>query len=224
MKFARLFLRQLFRTEGYTLDQTILIVAIIAILVTLIIITVGWNLLNRAGGTKLAVQFRQIEDVNGQFYNEFRRWPDNAFSTAPTTPKDGNVVVLSSLTPAGATLASTITLTRNYLSGFKATTASVQHSFSSGGLVEQQTITNPSGMTGKFLMVQFTKVPFAQVQAAEWAIDGQVNENYTTGRVTAYKDTSGDCMVATLSAANAATTSTGSGSLVNACYAANNVQ
>ena len=66
------------RNAGYTLDQTILIVAIIAILITLIVATIGWELLNRAGGTKLASQFRQIEDANGLFFASHGVWPHAA--------------------------------------------------------------------------------------------------------------------------------------------------
>ena len=62
------------RTAGYTLDQTILIVAIIAILITLIVATIGWALLNRAGGTKLAAQLKQIEDANGLFFSSYNQW------------------------------------------------------------------------------------------------------------------------------------------------------
>jgi type II secretory pathway pseudopilin PulG len=232
MNFIKQARKMLQRNEGYTLDQTILIVAIIAILVTLIIITVGWNILNRASGTKLAAQFRQVEDANNQFYAEWRQWPLDIYSTAPTSAKDGNVVALSGLTPAGATLNSTITgaggLSHNYLSGFTASTSNVVHTFSSAATnyIEQLRVTAPTGFPGnsKYIIVQFNNVPFSQVQQAEYAIDGQANENYTSGRVIAYKDTSGDCMVASLAAGNAATTTTNGGTLVNACYVANNTQ
>jgi len=235
--FLKNLAKQLRRNEGYTLDQTILIVAIIAILVTLIIITVGWTILNRASGTKLAAQFRQVEDANNQFYAQWRQWPQDVFSTPPTSAKDGNIVALSGLTPTGASLNSSIAdaggLNKNYISGFKSDMNNVYHTFSSSAnsYIEQTVVDAPNGFPGnsKYLIVEFLNVPFSQVQQAEFAIDGQVNENYTTGRVLAYKDTGGDCMVAALSTGNAAVGGTGpnatnGGTLVNACYVANSIQ
>jgi Tfp pilus assembly protein PilE len=80
MRYLNNLSQRLRRADGYTIDQTILIVAIIAILVTIIILTVGWNIINKASGTKLAAQFKQIEDANGQFYAQHRTWPHRAYT------------------------------------------------------------------------------------------------------------------------------------------------
>lgn len=67
---------------GYTIDQTILIIAIIAILITIIIATVGWDLLQRAGGAKVASHLRQIEGAIGEFYSRHELWPHEALGVA----------------------------------------------------------------------------------------------------------------------------------------------
>jgi type II secretory pathway pseudopilin PulG len=76
--------------QGYTIDQTILIVAIIAILITLIIITIGWTLLTRTTGNKLASYMTQMDTAINSFYNDNRRFPATgdgiaAFQTAGLT-------------------------------------------------------------------------------------------------------------------------------------------
>ena len=66
-------------------------------MITLIIASVGWDLLSRAGGTKLASYMRQIEDANGQFYAKMGVWAHNATSQAGIANADdaeGNIVVL----------------------------------------------------------------------------------------------------------------------------------
>ncbi|MFZ2619709.1 MAG: hypothetical protein WAX89_02450 [Alphaproteobacteria bacterium] len=87
---------------GYTLDQTILVVAIIAILVTIIIATVGWELITRAGGSKFASQLKQVEDATGAFFAEHGRWPTQA---------DSAVITAFSFFPIQAITAQTVALT-----------------------------------------------------------------------------------------------------------------
>jgi hypothetical protein len=219
-------------TAGYTIDQTILIVAIIAILVTLIIITVGWNLINKASGTKLASQFRQIEDANGQFYASFRTWPHQAY-TAPATNGTNNILALAA-DPAITTWRAQVSGSpeflgpngtgtgKNFIPGFRMNAAigGISHGFGSGGLIQQTPLTSPYGLQGNYLVVRFANVPFSEVQQAERAIDGDTNANYGTGRV-----------VATASGANCLTAApagvavnTAASILVNACYAANLIQ
>lgn len=72
------------RLAGFTLDQTILVVAVIAVLATIIISSVAWNVLNRANATKLNAHLTQINDAIGQFYqdNDYT-WPQNASQLAP---------------------------------------------------------------------------------------------------------------------------------------------
>ena len=67
------------RLAGYTLDQTILIVAVIAILVTIIVGSVGWEVLNRASSAKIAAHLKQIETAVGVYYKENNNtWPTSA--------------------------------------------------------------------------------------------------------------------------------------------------
>lgn len=76
---------------GYTIDQTILIIAIIAILITIIIATVGWDLLQRAGGAKVASHLRQVEGAIGEFYSRHSLWPHEALNLAPSANSAGNM-------------------------------------------------------------------------------------------------------------------------------------
>lgn len=204
---------------GYTIDQTILIVAIIAILVTLIIISVGWQLINRTSGTKLASQFKQIEDAAGQFYATFRVWPDESYSS--TASATANVLAL---TGSGVTYRATVPAAqrRNFIPGFRINGTSVEHNFASGGVVSMTRLTNPYGLQGSYLVVQFTGVPFSEVTQAETAVDTGANgtANYSNGRIVA--STGASCLAATVS--SPAGTTTNDGDLVTVCYAANLTQ
>ncbi len=210
-------LRTIRNTQGYTIDQTILIVAIIAILVTMIIITVGWNLINKSSGTKLASQFRQIEDAVGQFYSTYRVWPQasytgtvNATNTAGAltgnTPGTGYV---SQVTAIGA---------RNFLPGFLSTTSGVSHTMGSGGSITMSALTNPFGeLQGQYLVVQFGAVPLTEAQEADMAVDGGSTADFQSGRVQA-SPTANSCLV------TAAPTAVGANTSLNVCYAANLIQ
>lgn len=71
------------RLAGFTLDQTILVVAVIAVLATIIISSVAWNVLNRANATKLNAHLQQISDSIGNYYQdgdgtEINAWPSKA--------------------------------------------------------------------------------------------------------------------------------------------------
>lgn len=211
------------RTGGYTIDQTILIVAIIAILVTLIIISVGWQLINRTSGTKLASQFKQIEDANGLFYSTFRIWPDESYSTPATIDSNSNVQALAGVTGA-VTYRATVPSSqqRNFIPGFKINgTTSVLHNFSgSGNTVLMLRKTNPFGLTGSYLVAEFNQVPFSEVIEAERTVDAGPNgtADYANGRVVA---STGDCLSST---PTGVTASTAPGTLVNVCYAGNLTQ
>lgn len=197
-------------TAGYTIDQTILIVAIIAILVTLIIITVGWQLINRTTGAKLASQFRQIEDAIGQFYGDNQMWPHLSY-----TGTVSNAANMQALAGSGVTFRAGVTA-RNYVPGFNGLT----HSFGDGGAITMTNITTPYGNVGQYLVVQFASVPFSDVREAEEAIDGGTTPSYSAGRVTA--STGANCLAATVP--TPATTMTGDTTLVSACYVANLIQ
>ncbi len=202
-------------TSGYTIDQTILIVAIIAILVTLIIITIGWQIINRTSGTKLAAQLRQVEDANGQFFAANRVWPHLAYTTSNNATNN-----MRSLAGTVTYTANTVTTIKNYLPGLRDTGSAVVHNFTNNGATAMEPITNPYGaLQGTYLVVQFTGVPVYEAREAEMAIDAGRNgtEDYASGRFVA--TTGSNCRVA--SAVTGITSNTTGN--VNVCYAANNI-
>ncbi|TGP14622.1 hypothetical protein EN828_27980 [Mesorhizobium sp. M2D.F.Ca.ET.185.01.1.1] len=225
LTFNRLFNR-LTSNKGYTIDQTILIVAIIAILITLVIITVGWQLLNRSSGTKAGAQLKQVEDANGQFYSGQRLWPQNALSSAgtPTT----NMAVLVNQTIPAASWASTIDQSnlRNILPGFRTsgtgTSAVVYHNFGSGSsttsTITQQVNTMATAGPDQRLVVQFADMPLADAKEADKAIDGSVDA--TKGRVI-YGTTA--CLNSTSGGATTIPSAQPTANSVILCYAANTI-
>lgn len=160
--------------RGYTLDQTILIVAIIAILVTIIIASMGWQLLGAASGTKLASHLRQIEAVNGQFYQKYNVWPNNnqenaAFSAAALM---GDATTLDAIGVDATMLATNPA--ENYLPSYSldTTAGTVSHPFGTGGQVTL--LDDASEFPGQtFLTVIFSAVPADEAQKANEAIDGK---------------------------------------------------
>lgn len=181
--FAKYLQPKTLNRQGYTIDQTILIVAIIAILITLIIITIGWQLINRTSGTKAGSQLKQVEDSISQFYAAARVFPHQAFTTAPTSLQ--TAFVLSGNVPTGLTLLPSIassTLT-NYVGGFRVSGQLLQNS--NNGTVAMINgdaagwTASPAGRQS--LIVGFTNVPLSDAEEADRAIDGAVNGN--TGRV-----------------------------------------
>ncbi|PIZ30660.1 MAG: hypothetical protein COY40_04085 [Alphaproteobacteria bacterium CG_4_10_14_0_8_um_filter_53_9] len=208
------------RIAGYTLDQMILIVAIIAILVTIIILSIGWSIISRSSGAKLASQFRQVEDANGQFYAANRVWPQDSVTASNSST---NILALTGGATYRAGLISTENI-KNYVPGFRISGSDVLHNFGgAGGIITMATRNAPFGLTGTYLVVQFTGVPFSEVVEAEKAIDGgtTVNADYTTGRVTAFTTTAGNCFTGT---PNATAASVSPGTPVAACYVANLIQ
>ncbi|RYG58573.1 MAG: hypothetical protein EON60_12870 [Alphaproteobacteria bacterium] len=211
----RLFQR-LTSNKGYTIDQTILIVAIIAILITLVIITVGWQLINRTGGTKTAAQLKQVEDANGQFFAQHRVWPHQGY-TAPGVSAANNVLALANSTTITTWVAGATTSRKNHLSGFTVTSGNVQHKIGSGGNITMENRATPAAAgigTDTRLIIQFAGVPLAEAKEADLNIDGA--ESATQGRVF-YRATGTDCYGG--GATVAATVS-----IVNLCYAANTTQ
>jgi Tfp pilus assembly protein FimT len=211
--------KQFRSTAGYTIDQMILVIAIIAILVTLVIVSVGWNLINQTTGTKLASQFRQIEDSNGQFYANFRVWPHQSY-TAPAVGTAANMAALAGTSGITAWNAA-VTSPRNFIPGFAATGLNVSHTFSkSGNTITMDAVTNPFGITGNYLVIQFSAVPFTNATEAETVVDGTTaaTANYSTGRIVALTG-SNNCVSG--GTTGAATTATSSAASVNVCYVAN---
>lgn len=223
--FNRL-LNRITSNKGYTIDQTILIVAIIAILITLVIITVGWQLINRSGGTKAAAQLRQIEDANGQFYSAQRVWPHLALTTAGT-PVTNMAVLVNQAIPA-ASWAGNIdqSALRNILPGFRVTgtgtSTNVFHGFGGGSsstatLTQQVNVMSTTGSDQR-LVVQVRDIPLAEAKEADKSIDGSTDA--TAGRVI-YGTT--NCLNSTFGGATTIPSAQPTSSLVTLCYGANTV-
>jgi hypothetical protein len=221
------------RHAGYTIDQTILIIAIIAILITIVIATVGWDLINRAGGAKLAAQFRQVEDAVGQFFATHSMWPHQAVNgiSVPIDATEAGQVMYALTGDPGINWVSSIDTSelRNHVTGFSVSnpTAGVtarllEHDF--GGNADS-TIrmfmgapAASSGLSGNsYLIVQFSNVPAPEVLEADEAIDGSLESQI--GRVF-YREDGSNC--ATAGGQTGAHNSQAEKDTV--CYAANLVQ
>jgi hypothetical protein len=178
------------RTAGYTIDQTILIVAVIAVLITLIIASVGWDLLNRTAGTKLASQFRQVEDSNGQFFARQGVWPHTAIAqealAACTNASQANIAAL-----AGECLAVAsgyYARRTNLIAGLKynSTAHTIGHGFGNGGIVSQVASANASDGNAcpggfRYLIVTFGSLAATELNEADEAIDA--GDGPDTGRI-----------------------------------------
>ena len=155
--------------RGYTIDQTILIVAVIAILVTMIIGSVGWDLLSRASGTKLSSHLKQIETANGQFFATHAVWPDEAAAT-PNPVNNFKVLVSQNA------------LAAQYRPAFKDmlpaydgnVSGAIQHSFGSGGdiTMERQELDNQT-----YLVITMKGIPRQEYEEADSKMDGKVDQN-----------------------------------------------
>jgi hypothetical protein len=217
------FTKQLRSTAGYTIDQMILVIAIIAILVTLVIVSVGWNLINRTSGAKLANQLRQVEDQNGSFYSNFRVWPHQSY-TAPAVSPENNVLALSGNPSAALTYSAAVTTPKNFIPGFRHAGGVISHNFSgTGNAITMGSVTNPFGNIGTYMVIQFAGVPFAEAMEAELVIDGgtEATANFGTGRLVAVTGTN-ICNAGAVT--GAATATTARGALVQVCYAGNLLQ
>jgi len=215
--------QRLASNRGYTIDQTILIVAIIAILITMIIVTIGWQLISRSSGTKLGAQLRQIEDANGQFYSVQHMWPHQAYSS-PTADNNMAVLVNRIATSSWNTAVNQGALT-NLLPGmgYDTTAGAVQHSFGSGGgtVAQQVNVASNWGLgTGRYLVVRLTHVPLAEAAEADSAIDGE--DTPGSGRLVYGTN---DCLNATAGGTAPSMPSTApTTGAAYLCYAANTVQ
>lgn len=177
---------------GYTIDQTILIVAVIAVLITLIIGSVGWDLLSRAGGTKLASHLGQIEDANSSFYAKMGVWPHDAMAQAGIAARrndTGNILVLKD---RDATFANSgqaarfFTRFQDYLPGFTvdntATPTAVEHTYGNGGEIAQVENTAQCPGNSTFLRITMTNVPVQEILEADKNIDN--SDGAAAGRLT----------------------------------------
>lgn len=168
------------KAAGYTIDQTILIVAVIAVLITLIIASVGWDLLNRTSGTKLASYLKQIEEANGAFYARQGVWPHVAVDDITTATSNTNIAVLAS--PAAISGTNQYAERwKPYLTGFDVATdgLSVAHQFGSGGSMGQAVDTCDDGKS--HLVITLDNVPLTEISNADETIDGEID--FAAGRV-----------------------------------------
>ncbi|MBI1363769.1 MAG: hypothetical protein GC134_07265 [Proteobacteria bacterium] len=165
---------------GYTIDQTILIVAVIAILITMIIASVGWDLLSRAGGTKLASHLRQFETAVGQFFAKHAVWPHQAGGATGVGNGSANFRALITSTVVDAQYSDEPGEFENYLPSYDGTQDPVQHFFGGGGDVTLDEEVEP--VTGQtYLTFTLIGVPKQEYEEADKKIDGEVD--YAKGRV-----------------------------------------
>lgn len=214
MNALRTLWKSLRSTKGYTLDQTILIIAIIAILVTLIILTVGWNLINKASGTRLAQQLGNVEDAVGNYYGDNRAWPK---SNTATSPMD-DALSLAGINDANSS-------TKNYIGGLGNATSYIYHNLSNIAQANRRValyqVANPWGVTGgTYMIVQFQGVNYSDFLEADKAIDSSDGGN--AGRVRAIAVTTA-APTATTGCFSTSALSAVSTTTVDVCYKANNV-
>ena len=176
------------RQAGYTIDQTILIVAVIAILVTMIIGSVGWDLLTRAGGTKMQSHLVQFENAAGSFFSQYGLWPTDVTSSASDAVlaliDDSAVTWTGSFSPSADEF-------RNYLPAYEASGGTAQHSFGQGGDVLLYTNDNasecPTSITSStqgFLVFVMVGVPEDEFVRAKEGIDGGADPaDWESGRL-----------------------------------------
>lgn len=154
------------RLAGYTIDQTILIVSVIAVLVTMIIGSVGWDLLTRAGATKLVSHLRQIEQANGQFYAAHGVWPQEGTA---------NLNVICALVEKASLSAAATGDFRNLLPAYTSSctnsgTGTVNHTSSTGQITMAAQYVD--SMDDNYLVVQLTNIAAPEAREADKVIDG----------------------------------------------------
>lgn len=173
--------------RGYTIDQTILVVAVIAILVTLIIGSVGWDLLSRASSTKLSAQLKQIETANGQFFSKYASWPTDANAS-------NGVNALLNKSACGAICASDSAF-HDLLPGIDYNGGTPQHDFGAGGKIIEQDASSYNGDNQKYIRIEMDSIPTTEYNEAEKTIDGddptQDASAYTAGRLQVNGSTTG---------------------------------
>lgn len=209
--------------QGYTLDQTLIVIILIAILITVIIATVAWSLINRASGTRIASQLNQIEDATGQFYSEHRMWPHQSI----TTVNERTVMAaLMGAVTSNFTASVNVANVKNLLPSLSVsgTTAAAVNTANSFGTLTMMNNTPNAANTSisggnQFLTVQMVNVPINEAQEADKAVDGTTLTPQTGrivyGSTTCLNTTSGGAM------ANPTVATTGS---VNLCFLGSLIQ
>jgi len=190
-------LRKLLTRRGYTIDQTILIVAIIAILITLIIVTIGWTLLSRTSGSKMGSFTTQLDSAVNTYYGKNHVFP----SALSDLNNDGLIGFRNS----GGTFYHDIGGSTGVVSmGQVAFTAAQAQALGVGG-----------GAAGTFLVTTFTAVPSAEAQEANKSVDNDdasaSGTGWKTGHIYFMANTTTTCSQTPTS--QALTTST-----VTMCY------
>lgn len=157
--------------RGYTIDQTILIVAVIAILITMIIASVGWDILTRASGTRVASHLKQFEQANGQFFAANAAWPHEA---SVNTNEDVVFRVLLGDTDSlqAPYQGDADNPPKNFLPAYSLPDGggAVRHNFGAGGEITMGTGTL-GGQT--YLVIRMEGVPVSEYLAANKNIDGE---------------------------------------------------
>lgn len=172
------------RQAGYTIDQTILIVAVIAILVTMIVGSVGWDLLTRAGSTKLQSHLVQFENAAGSFFSQYNMWPQQASSTpADTTVNFRTLIDETALQPAMQGAGNF----RNYLPAYTVDGGVVNHPFGSGNGTVGLTTDVDGGQT--YIVFEMTLVPSEEFNRADEGVDGR--QDWQAGRLRSNVDPAG---------------------------------
>ena len=184
---------------GYTIDQTILVVAIIGLLVTMVVLTVGLDIINRTGGAKLASQLRQIENANSQFYSTHSMWVSRAVTPTGAAGTDARAgEYMFGLTGSAPTYVGEVDAAdlRNYVSGFRANntaaddTSRLLHDFGGGDaadeiLLHERVVAASTGLgAGRtYLIVEMKNVPGPEALEADEKIDGDGSNTATRAEI-----------------------------------------
>jgi type II secretory pathway pseudopilin PulG len=206
-------------SKGYTLDQTILIIAIIAILVTLIILTVGWSLINRASGTRLASQIGNVQDALGNYYGDVKQWPKSTTDDPAHT-----AAALAGFNDSNGS-------TKNYIAGLTTAASGVSHNLNSQTYRAVSIYqvpgsatawTGPAGTT--YEVVEFQNVAGSDFTNADNAIDSGDGGQAGSLRIIAATGTAPATTGGCFAAAPTFISPTVANTYYDVCYRANNVQ
>jgi hypothetical protein len=215
----RLRKEQFLAQPGYTLDQTILIIAIIAILITVIILTVGWKLLGNAAGTRLAGQLGDVKDALSGYYGQHQHWPKGTTSN-PTL----DAAALAGFNDINGN-------TKNYLVGLLSNAGGVTHNLN---LMANRNVllsqvngsgSNWPGPTGSvYEVVEFQNISGSDFTAADAVIDAGDGGNQGKIRVIAAAGSAPGVGAGCFASSPAFVSSTVDNGYYDVCYAANNSQ
>lgn len=150
------------RVAGFTLDQTILVVAVIAVLATVIISSVAWDVLSKANATKLTAHLTQIGDAMGQYYRDnSHQWPTD--STQLVEYLGGSY---SSQGPND--------LRTPFASGSTPSSMSIPSAFANGRELASGSACDPDDPSNDcYVVMEMTNVDTADVVQADKNIDGE---------------------------------------------------